>query len=40
MVFKYSLVLNLGAKRLSRLIKKVYQGSGEIKNLFKRKGNP
>ncbi|QIW23179.1 ISNCY family transposase [Sulfolobus sp. S-194] len=40
LVFKYSLGLNLGAKRLSRLIKRIYQGGGGIKKLFKRKRNP
>ncbi|QIW25264.1 ISNCY family transposase [Sulfolobus sp. S-194] len=33
--FKYSLGLHLGAKRIARLIKTVYQESGGIKKLFK-----
>ncbi|ACP37969.1 hypothetical protein M1425_1210 [Sulfolobus islandicus M.14.25] len=34
LIFKYSLGLNLGAKRLSRLIKRIYQGGGGIKNFL------
>jgi len=35
--FKYFTGLNLGAKRIARLIKSIYQASGGIKKLFKRK---
>ncbi|SAI85173.1 ORF2 in transposon ISC1217 [Saccharolobus solfataricus] len=37
--FKYSLGLKLGAKRISRLIKNIYQSLGGIKKLFKRRKN-
>jgi len=38
--FKYSTGLNLGAKRLSRLVRGIYQEAGSIKQLFKRRRNP
>ncbi|BAK54209.1 putative transposase [Sulfurisphaera tokodaii str. 7] len=37
LLFKYSLGLRLGAKRISRLIKSIYQSLGGIKKLFKRR---
>jgi len=37
LLFKYFTGLNLGAKRIARLIKSIYQASGGIKKLFKRK---
>ncbi len=37
LLFKYLTGLNLGAKRIARLIKSIYQASGGIKKLFKRK---
>jgi len=37
LLFKYFTGLNLGAKRIARLIKSIYQVSGGIKKLFKRK---
>ncbi|GAA5420210.1 ISNCY family transposase ISSto15 [Sulfurisphaera tokodaii] len=37
--FKYSLGLRLGAKRISRMIKSIYQSLGGIKKLFKRRKN-
>ncbi|AAK41486.1 Third ORF in transposon ISC1217 [Saccharolobus solfataricus P2] len=37
--FKYSLGLKLGANRISRLIKNIYQSLGGIKKLFKRRKN-
>ena len=37
--FKYFLGLKLGAKRISRLIKSIYQSLGGIKKLFKRRKN-
>ncbi|QXJ32613.1 hypothetical protein J5U21_02264 [Saccharolobus shibatae] len=39
LLFKYSLGLRLGAKRISRLIKSIYQSLGGIKKLFKRRKN-
>jgi hypothetical protein len=32
--------LNLGAERLSRLVKGIYQEAGSIKQLLKRRRNP
>jgi hypothetical protein len=37
LLFKYSLGLKLGAKRIARLIKSIYQSLGGIKKLFKRR---
>jgi hypothetical protein len=37
LLFKYFTGLNLGAKRIARLIKSIYQASGGIKKLFKHK---
>ncbi|ACP49473.1 ORF in partial transposon ISC1217 [Sulfolobus islandicus Y.N.15.51] len=37
LLLKYFTGLNLGAKTIARLIKSIYQASGEIKKLFKRK---
>ncbi|BDC17418.1 hypothetical protein HS5_03080 [Acidianus sp. HS-5] len=37
LTFKYTAGLKLGAKRLARLIKNIYQKVGGIKKLFKRK---
>ncbi|MBB5254626.1 hypothetical protein HNQ62_002400 [Sulfurisphaera ohwakuensis] len=37
LLFKYSLGLYLGAKRIARVIRIVYQSSDNIKKLFKRR---
>ncbi|QXJ31932.1 hypothetical protein J5U21_01583 [Saccharolobus shibatae] len=37
LLFKYSPGLKLGAKRISRLIKSIYQSLGGIKKLFRRR---
>ncbi|QXJ31818.1 hypothetical protein J5U21_01469 [Saccharolobus shibatae] len=39
LLFKYFTGLNLGAKRIARLIKSIYQSLGGIKKLFKRRKN-